>query len=83
MKRPSGLFLVVRTIVVPLALLLPLSPGWADGPREPARGTFLVASRELVDPNFRQTVVLLLEYGKEGAVGLVANRPSEVPLATL
>src|SRR3569832_204805 len=37
----------------------------------------------LNDPNFRQTVVLLCEYGSEGALGVVVNRPTEVPVSTL
>ena len=62
-----------------------LSPrrAWAEDPTTPVRGTFLVASRSLRDPNFRETVVLVLEYSGEGAVGLVVNRPSEIPLSRL
>ncbi len=45
-------------------------------------GTFLVASRDLADPNFVHTVVLLVRYDEEnGALGLVINRQSEVPLS--
>jgi putative transcriptional regulator len=49
----------------------------------PAKGVFLVASETLNDPNFSQTVVLLLEYDDGGAVGLIINRPTEVSLASL
>ena len=42
-----------------------------------ARGKFLVASTELQDPNFKWTVVLLLDYDARGAVGLAINRPTE------
>ena len=31
----------------------------------------------LEDPNFRRTVVLLLEHGGHGALGLVLNRPTD------
>lgn len=41
-------------------------------------GQFLVARPILLDPNFRQAVVLLLEHGPEGAFGLVINRPRSV-----
>lgn len=44
-------------------------------------GTLLVASPALEDPNFRRTVVLLLEAGDDGALGVVLNRPSEAPVA--
>jgi putative transcriptional regulator len=49
----------------------------------PAQGKFLVASRELEDPNFSQTVVLLLKYDPQGAVGLVIDRPTEMTLSML
>ena len=38
------------------------------------KGIFLVAAPSLRDPNFRQAVVLLCEYGPEGTLGLVINR---------
>lgn len=41
----------------------------------------LVASPELIDPNFAETVVLLLDVDPEGALGVVLNRPSPVPVA--
>lgn len=48
-----------------------------------AKGVFLVASESLSDPNFSQTVVLLLDYDHSGAVGLVINRPTTVSLSSL
>jgi len=48
-----------------------------------AQGRFLVASRELGDPNFSETVILLLSYNQDGALGVVINRPTEVPLSSL
>lgn len=47
---------------------------------ESSRGKLLVAAPSLVDPNFRQTVLLMLEHGAEGALGVVLNRPSELPV---
>lgn len=44
---------------------------------ERLRARLLVASPTLVDPNFFRTVVLVLEHGDAGALGLVLNRPSE------
>lgn len=41
-------------------------------------GRLLVASPQLVDPNFSRTVVLVLEHGSPGAVGVVLNRPMHV-----
>ncbi len=41
-------------------------------------GCFLVARPILRDPNFAQTVVLLLAHNDDGAFGLVVNRPRQV-----
>lgn len=38
-------------------------------------GKFLIAKTSLQDPNFRQTVVLIVQHNDEGAFGLVVNRP--------
>lgn len=46
-----------------------------------SKGTFLVASRKLKDPNFAQTVVLLVEHNDRGAMGLVVNRPTNLALS--
>ncbi len=43
-----------------------------------SKGQFLIASRYLGDPNFSETVVLLVEYNEKGAVGLVINRPTDM-----
>jgi putative transcriptional regulator len=40
------------------------------------KGRVLVASPLLTDPNFDRTVILMLEHGEEGALGVVLNRPS-------
>ena len=44
-------------------------------------GKLLVASRDLADPNFAQTVVLLVHYDSQGVVGLILNRRTDVPLS--
>lgn len=45
---------------------------------------FLVALDVLVDPNFRRSVVLMIEHDPEqGALGLVVNRATDVSLAQL
>ncbi len=44
-------------------------------------GKFLVAGKHLRDPNFYKSVVLMVEHGPQGAMGLVVNRPTPVPLA--
>ena len=51
----------------------PGAPGHGPG-LAPAPGLLLVAAPTLLDPNFVDTVVLLLEADADGAVGVVLNR---------
>ncbi|RMH36481.1 MAG: YqgE/AlgH family protein [Nitrospirae bacterium] len=46
-----------------------------------SKGIFLIATPGLRDPNFRQTVVLLCEYGEQGALGVIVNRPTEISIS--
>jgi putative transcriptional regulator len=46
-----------------------------------ASGMLLVATPALQDPNFADTVVLLLDVTEEGALGVVLNRPSQILVA--
>lgn len=45
--------------------------------------TLLLSMPQLVDPHFKQTVVLLCEHGEEGAFGLVLNRQTETPASSV
>ncbi len=48
---------------------------------EPGKGMFLIAGRDLLDPNFVQSVVLLVDVDDYGVLGLVINRATEYKLA--
>jgi putative transcriptional regulator len=48
------------------------------GVMEDLKGRLLIAGGGLFDPNFRQTVVLVVEHGPSGALGVVLNRPAPV-----
>lgn len=50
---------------------------------EPFRPTLLLSMPQLQDPNFARTVVLLCDYMPEGAFGLVLNRPTDMPAASM
>ena len=50
-------------------------------PSSVGNGVLLVASPSLEDPNFRQAVVLVVEHGTEGTVGLILNRSTNVLLS--
>ena len=43
-------------------------------------GSLLVATPALGDPHFDRTVVLLLDHDENGALGVVINRPTPVPV---
>ncbi len=47
------------------------------------KGSLLIASPGLIDPNFLRTVVIVAEHGEEGAIGLVLNRPGQLKVADL
>jgi len=63
------------TLLVLVAWLLPVASG--ENLR-PAKGRLLVATELVGGDFFNQTVVLLLHYDAEGAMGIVINRPTEV-----
>jgi putative transcriptional regulator len=44
---------------------------------------FLVAAPSLLDPNFRRTVVLLVDHRPEGSLGFVINRPAEASMRAM
>lgn len=50
---------------------------------EAPNGALLVARPGLVDPNFRQTVVLVTQRPDGSTVGVILNRPTELELAPL
>jgi putative transcriptional regulator len=44
---------------------------------------FLIAMPQLGDPNFQKSVILMIEHGDGGAMGLVVNRTSNLTLRDL
>ncbi|MES2788735.1 MAG: YqgE/AlgH family protein [Planctomycetota bacterium] len=44
-------------------------------------GSFLISAKHLRDPSFYRTVVLMVEHNKDGAMGLIVNRPSQVTVS--
>jgi len=55
-------------------------PAQSPGRPEELTGMLLVASPQLEDPSFTRTVVLVIDHGPTGALGLVLNRPTAVPV---
>ena len=46
-------------------------------------GKLLVSSRNSGDPSFAQSVVLLVQYGQQGAMGLMINRRTRASLSSI
>ena len=70
-----------------LLILLLVAPAWPQNhaPSKDTKdlgvGKFLVASRDLRDPNFARTVIILVQYGQSGTVGLAINHRTEVSVS--
>ena len=63
-----------------LAAALAIAGLAAAQQNEPPNGIFLVAKPGLVDPNFRQTVVLVTQAQDYSTVGVIINRPTNLRL---
>jgi putative transcriptional regulator len=59
----------------------PAVAGTEFSPSAVEKGVFLVASPSLNDPNFRQTVVLVVEHGAQGTLGLILDRTTNMLLS--
>lgn len=59
----------------------PRCPGSVLRVPESLRGSLLISTPGLRDPNFDRTVVLVLEHEEDGALGVVLNRPSATPVS--
>ena len=78
-RRVMAIFLLGGLLIVLHGL-----PALAEkefSPSSVAKGVLLVASPSLEDPHFRQAVVLVVEHGPEGTVGLILNRSTNVLLS--
>jgi len=62
----------------PHSVLLPVQ---SKNAADLGAGKILVASRDLADPNFAETVILLVRYDAQGVVGLILNRRTDIPLS--
>jgi putative transcriptional regulator len=65
-------------VEMPPAVFLPAQ---SRNPGDLGTGKLLVASRGLSDPNFAETVILLVHYDTEGAVGLMLNRRTDLRIS--
>jgi putative transcriptional regulator len=72
--------LTAPLLEVSAATLLPVQ---SKNPDQVGVGKLLVASRNLGDPNFMRTVILLVQYDAGGVVGLILNRRTDLPISSV
>ncbi|MGH8754594.1 MAG: hypothetical protein ACREU0_01935, partial [Burkholderiales bacterium] len=72
---------IIYAFLQAFTLLLWALPALAETAEEKV-GIFLVAKKEILDPNFRETVVLVRPI-PGGAIGVIINRPTDIPLGKL
>jgi putative transcriptional regulator len=68
---------------VPLDPFSPFDPYGGSAPPEQLTGHLLIATPRLVDSNFSRRVVLVLDHGDHGALGVVIDRPGGVSVGEL
>jgi putative transcriptional regulator len=77
-----SLLLALAAATLSAARVIPRKPG--SPPvlvKAPDKGVLLVAARKMGDPRFRNTVVLLVQHGEDGSLGLIINRPTSILLS--
>jgi putative transcriptional regulator len=77
--------LIMAAMLFPAALLRAALPAPADIPQHDSlAGQLLIAAPTMSDPRFYQTVILMVRHDRDGAFGIVVNRPmQERSLASL
>ena len=76
--RLGRLVLILPMLMLPLALPRAAAPQPGAPPESASlAGQLLIASPEIGDPRFRHTVILMVRHNRDGALGIVINRPVE------
>ena len=81
-EMPPSDFLSAQSSLVPVQsrLLQPLLVQ-SKNAKNLGLGKVLVASRNVGDPSFANTVILLVRYDEKGVLGLMLNRRTNIPLS--
>src|SRR5258708_10058614 len=81
---PRRLILALPALAFGLALLAPDRTQSAETPRASLAGQFLIATPAMRDTRFDRAVILMLRHDRDGAFGIVINRPlGQRPMADL
>jgi putative transcriptional regulator len=78
------LLVTLAAVVAPAALFGATPPDTSVREGRWLIGQLLVASPSMNDPRFRETVIVMVRHSRDGAMGLIINRPAgEEPLTSL
>lgn len=72
--------LAIALFIAAMEESLALDSSEQAGMKDLKKGVFLVAASKLYDPHFSRSVILILMYEKEGALGLIINRSTDIPI---
>ena len=80
--RPIRTLALLAVLVWPVGWVLAQTSEPLSGPAQELypgslTGQLLVASPEIGDPRFANTVIMMIRHDREGAFGIVINRPIE------
>jgi putative transcriptional regulator len=76
LRLRDGLSLLILGVLGTSTLL-----AQSKNPADLGVGKLLVVPRDSPDPNFAESVVLLVHYAKDGTVGLMINRQTKLPVS--
>jgi putative transcriptional regulator len=79
----SRLFILRLPGLLLYTLLISGSVTPSVGDERQVLGFFLVASEDIQDPRFKETVILVTPHYRAEVVGVVVNKPSEIAVSTL
>ncbi len=65
---PGRRLFILAALLLPACVFAQLAPG-----------KLLIATRKSRDTDLKQSVILLVQYDRESALGLIVNRRSDVP----
>jgi len=76
---------IAAAMLLPATLLHAAVPPPAEAPQQASlTGQLLIAAPTMGDPRFQHTVILMVRHDRNGALGIVINRPiGERPLASI
>jgi putative transcriptional regulator len=78
------LLVLLAAVAAPAALFGAAPPGGEPSQGHFLTGQLLVAAPSMGDPRFRETVIVMVRHSRDGAMGLIVNRPvGEQPMADL